>query len=77
MVLEARLVQGSVLKKIVESIKDLVTDANLDCAETGITLQVRVESTHPPLRCPPLTTAVLLFVACFRPWTSRTCPWWP
>ena len=77
MVLEARLVQGSVLKKIVESIKDLVTDANLDCAETGITLQVRVESTHPPLHCPPLTTAVLLSVACFRLWTSRMCPWWP
>ena len=45
MVLEARLVQGAVLKKIVESIKDLVTDANLDCAETGITLQVRPSTT--------------------------------
>ena len=47
MVLEARLVQGAVLKKIVESIKDLVTDANLDCAETGITLQVRCASWSP------------------------------
>lgn len=38
--LEARLVQGSLLKKIVEAMKDLVTEANLDCAETGISLQV-------------------------------------
>lgn len=38
---EARLIQGSLLKKIVESMKDLVTDANLDCSESGISLQVR------------------------------------
>ena len=38
---EARLVQGSLLKKIVEAIRDLVNDANVDCAETGITMQVR------------------------------------
>ena len=33
-------VQGSLLKKIVEAIRDLVNDANVDCAETGITMQV-------------------------------------
>lgn len=37
---EARLIQGSLLKKIVEALKDLVTDANLDCTSTGMTLQV-------------------------------------
>ena len=37
---EARLVPGSLLKKIVEAIRDLVNDANVDCAETGITMQV-------------------------------------
>ena len=29
---EARLVQGSLLKKILDAIKDLVTDANWDCS---------------------------------------------
>lgn len=42
---EARLVQGSILKKIIESVKDLVTEANLDCASTGITLQA-MDSSH-------------------------------
>jgi hypothetical protein len=28
---EARLTEGVVLKKIVEAIKDLVTDVNIDC----------------------------------------------
>lgn len=36
---EARLLQGSILKKIIESIKDLVTDAFLDCTNTGISLK--------------------------------------
>jgi hypothetical protein len=37
---EARLVQGSLFKKIIEAIRELVVDANLDCTETGITMQV-------------------------------------
>ena len=37
---EARLVQGSLFKKIIESIRELVVDANLDCNEKGITMQV-------------------------------------
>jgi proliferating cell nuclear antigen len=37
---EARILQGSLLKKIIEAIKELVTDANLDCNETGISMQV-------------------------------------
>ena len=39
---EARLVQGSLFKKIIESIRELVVDANLDCSETGITMQVKL-----------------------------------
>ncbi len=39
---EARLVQGSTLKKIVEAIRELVENANLDCAPTGITMQVLI-----------------------------------
>jgi hypothetical protein len=38
---EARLIQGNLLKKIVEAIKDLVTEANVDCSETGLSMQVR------------------------------------
>lgn len=38
---EARLLQGSLLKKIVEAIKDLVQEANVDCNEQGLTMQVR------------------------------------
>jgi hypothetical protein len=37
---EARLSQASLLKKIIEALKDLVTDANWDVNENGITLQV-------------------------------------
>ena len=38
---EARILQGSTLKKIIEAIRELVVDANLDCNEGGITMQVR------------------------------------
>ena len=37
---EARLVQGNLLKKVLESLKDLLTEATWDCADTGIQLQV-------------------------------------
>jgi hypothetical protein len=37
---EAKILQGSVLKKIIEAIRELVADANLDCNERGITMQV-------------------------------------
>ncbi|KAL6193863.1 hypothetical protein ACLB2K_034947 [Fragaria x ananassa] len=37
--LELGLIQGSLLKKVIESIKDLVTNANFDCSATGFSLQ--------------------------------------
>ncbi|XP_058218832.1 proliferating cell nuclear antigen-like isoform X2 [Rhododendron vialii] len=43
--LELRLVQGSLLKKVLESIKDLVNDANFDCSATGFSLQA-TDSSH-------------------------------
>ncbi|KAL4571114.1 hypothetical protein LXL04_017865 [Taraxacum kok-saghyz] len=43
--LELRLVQGSLLKKVMESIKDLVNDANFDCSATGFSLQA-MDSSH-------------------------------
>lgn len=42
---EAKLVQGNVLRRLLESIKDLVTEANWDCSSTGITLQA-MDSSH-------------------------------
>ena len=37
---EARLVQGNLLKKVLESLKDLLNEATWDCTDTGIQLQV-------------------------------------
>ena len=42
---EARFAQGALLKKVLDSIKDLVTDANFDCAPTGFSLQA-MDSSH-------------------------------
>lgn len=41
---EARLLQGGLLKKVVEAIKDFVTEANFDCASTSISLQAMDKS---------------------------------
>ncbi|CAE6019947.1 unnamed protein product [Arabidopsis arenosa] len=43
--LELRLVQGSLLKKVLEAVKDLVNDANFDCSSTGFSLQA-MDSSH-------------------------------
>jgi len=43
--IECRLAQASVLKKIVEALKDLVTDASFDFSETGLQLQA-MDSSH-------------------------------
>lgn len=43
--LELRLVQGSLLKKVMEALKDLVNDANFDCSATGFSLQA-MDSSH-------------------------------
>jgi proliferating cell nuclear antigen len=45
MVFEAKLTEGQILKKIVDSIKDLVTDVNIDATPTGISLQA-MDSSH-------------------------------
>jgi len=42
---EARLKEGNVLKKIMDAIKDLVTDANFDASSTGLQLQA-MDSNH-------------------------------
>jgi len=42
---EAKLSHASILKKILDAIKDLVTDANFDCSANGISLQA-MDSSH-------------------------------
>ncbi|KAL4240784.1 hypothetical protein ACF0H5_001572 [Mactra antiquata] len=42
---EARLVQGSLWKKVIDAIKDLLTEARWDCNSSGITLQA-MDSSH-------------------------------
>merc|ERR1711998_598936 len=43
--LEARIAQGSLLKKLIEAVKDLVTEANFDCTAEGISVQA-MDSSH-------------------------------
>lgn len=38
---EAKLVEGNILKKIVEAIKDVVTDVNIDVSPSGKSLPDR------------------------------------
>ena len=42
---EARLVQGSLLKKVIASVKDLLNEATWDCSSTGMSLQA-MDSSH-------------------------------
>lgn len=42
---EARLVQGKIFKQVIDSIKDLVQDANIDCSEEEISIQA-MDSSH-------------------------------
>jgi|Transcript_60200 proliferating cell nuclear antigen len=42
---EARMTSGAMLKKITESMKDLVNEANFDCSSTGISVQA-MDSSH-------------------------------
>lgn len=42
---EARISQGSVLKKLVEALKELLTEGNFDVSSTGIFLQA-MDSSH-------------------------------
>ncbi|PVH93226.1 proliferating cell nuclear antigen [Periconia macrospinosa] len=43
--LEARLQQADVMKKVVDAIKDLVQDCNFDCNDSGIALQA-MDNSH-------------------------------
>jgi len=42
---EAKLIQGSILKKTLEAIKDLITEGTWDCSSSGISLQA-MDNSH-------------------------------
>jgi proliferating cell nuclear antigen len=45
LMLEARLQHATTLKKLLDAVKDLVTDVNLDCSASGIAFQ-SMDSSH-------------------------------
>lgn len=58
--LEARLAQANLLKKVVDAIKDLVQDCNFDCNDSGIALQA-MDNSHVAL------VSMLLQSSAFEP----------
>jgi proliferating cell nuclear antigen len=42
---EARIPQAQLLKKILESMKDLINEANFDCSSSGVSVQA-MDSSH-------------------------------
>ena len=42
---EARLVQGFLLKKVMEAVKDLLKEGSFDCSDSGIQLQA-MDNSH-------------------------------
>lgn len=42
---EARIIEGKIFKQLIEAIKDLVTQANFDCSDEGMSIQA-MDSSH-------------------------------
>ena len=63
---EARLAQGSLLKKLIESIRELVNEANFDVSSTGISLQVFCSANRacPASRLPCLARSLHTVLRC-------------
>ncbi|KAF1969197.1 proliferating cell nuclear antigen [Bimuria novae-zelandiae CBS 107.79] len=64
-VLEARLNQANLLKKVVDAIKDLVQDCNFDCNDSGIALQA-MDNSHVALVSMLLQSAAFEIFRCDR-----------
>ena len=62
---EARLVEGKLFKNIIESLKDLVTDANIDCSEEEIGIQC-MDSSHVSLVAVKLSAGAFDHFRCDR-----------
>ncbi|GBF89873.1 proliferating cell nuclear antigen [Raphidocelis subcapitata] len=64
--LEARLVQGSMLRKVVDAVKDLVSDANIDVSSSGFSLQA-MDTSHVSLIAMHLRADAFEHFRCDRP----------
>lgn len=64
--LEARLQSASVLKRLLDAIKELVTDANFECNEEGLALQA-MDNSHVALVAVNLDAAGFDMYRCDRP----------
>lgn len=64
--LEARLVQGKVLRSLVDAVKDLVTEANFDCSSAGLQLQA-MDTSHVSLIAMQLRSDAFEHFRCDRP----------
>ena len=63
---EARLINGHILKNLVDAIKDLVNDANLDCSEDEVAIQC-MDSSHVSLVSVSLSSGAFDHYRCDRP----------
>jgi proliferating cell nuclear antigen len=63
---EARLVQGKVFKQLIEALKDLVQDVNVDCTEDEMSIQA-MDSSHVSLVAATLRATGFDLYRCDRP----------
>jgi len=63
---EARLIQGKVLKQLLEALKDLIIDCNIDCSEEEMAIQA-MDSSHVSLVAVSLASASFDHYRCDRP----------
>ncbi|KAF8645363.1 hypothetical protein AX16_007866 [Volvariella volvacea WC 439] len=64
--LEAKLAEAAILKKLLDSIKELVTDANFECNEEGVNLQA-MDNSHVALVSVLLQASGFKKYRCDRP----------
>lgn len=63
---EARLIQGQLLKKILDAVKDLVNEASWDCSPTGMSLQA-MDTSHVSLVAAQLKSEAFDKYRCDKP----------
>lgn len=63
---EARLTEGNLFKKVLEAIKDLVSDANIDCNEDELSIQC-MDSSHVALVAVSIQSGGFDHFRCDRP----------
>jgi hypothetical protein len=74
---EARLAQGSLLKRLAEALKELVGEVNFNVNSAGMTCQVRTLCVRTWMQHSPCMQAFLVCrCSCgCRPWMAHTCVW--